>query len=46
MLEDEDVKIPDYPKISSTLEKMMRRILVKDYKNRIDWKELFEYTIT
>lgn len=24
----------------------MKRILVKDYTNRIDWKELFEYTIT
>jgi len=25
---------------------MLRRILVKDYANRIDWKELFEFTIT
>lgn len=24
----------------------MRRILVKDFTNRIDWKELFEFTIT
>lgn len=38
MLEDEDVHIPEYPKISSTLEKMLRRILVKDYNHRIDWK--------
>lgn len=46
MLEDEDVVIPEFPKISPTLEKLLRRILVKDYLNRIDWKELFEYTIT
>ncbi len=46
MLEDEDVVIPDYPKISPTLEKLLRRILVKDHNNRIDWKEFFEYTIT
>ena len=46
MLEDEDVVIPDYPKISPTLEKLLKRILVKDYNNRIDWKEMFEYTIT
>ena len=25
---------------------MLKRILVKDYNHRIDWKELFEYTIT
>jgi hypothetical protein len=25
---------------------LLRRILVKDYNNRIDWKEIFEYTIT
>ncbi len=41
MLEDEDVTIPDNPKISPTLEKLLRRILVKDYNNRIDWKEFF-----
>lgn len=46
MLEDEDVVIPDYPKISPTLEKLLKRILVKDYNNRIDWKEIFDYTIT
>jgi serine/threonine-protein kinase ULK/ATG1 len=46
MLEDEDVVIPEYPKISPTLEKLLKRILVKDYNNRIDWKEMFEYTIT
>lgn len=38
--------IPEYPKISPTLEKLLKRILVKDYNNRIDWKEMFEYTIT
>ncbi len=46
MLEDEEVVIPEYPKISPTLEKLLKRILVKDYNNRIDWKEIFEYTIT
>jgi hypothetical protein len=40
------VVIPDSPKISPTLEKVLRRILVKDFVNRIDWKELFEYTVT
>mgnify|MGYP000347891442 CR=1 FL=1 len=25
---------------------MLRKILVKDFTNRIDWKELFEFTIT
>jgi len=40
------VVIPEYPKISPTLEKLLKRILVKDYLNRIDWKELFEYTVT
>jgi serine/threonine protein kinase len=46
MLEDEDVSIPDFPKISPTLEKLLRKMLVKDYVNRIEWKELFEFTIT
>jgi len=46
MLEDEDVIVPEYPKISPTLEKLLKRILVKDYLNRIDWKELFDYTVT
>lgn len=41
MLEEDEVLIPDYPKISPTLDKLLRRILVKDYNNRIDWKELF-----
>jgi hypothetical protein len=46
MLEDEDVVIPEFPKISPTLERLLKRILIKDYNNRIDWKEMFEYTIT
>lgn len=46
MLEDEDVRIPDSPKISPTSEKLLKRILVKDYNNRIDWEEFFKYTIT
>lgn len=46
MLEDEDVVVPDYPKISPTLEKLLRKMLVKDFTNRIEWKEIFEYTIT
>jgi len=46
MLEEDDVRIPDTPKISPTLDKLLRRILVKDYNNRLDWKELFEYTVT
>ena len=46
MFEDEEVHIPDHPKVSPTLEKLLRRILVKDYTNRIEWKEIFEYTIT
>lgn len=41
MLEEEDVIIPSEPKISQTLEKLIRRILVKDANNRIDWKEMF-----
>jgi serine/threonine-protein kinase ULK/ATG1 len=41
MLEEEDVTIPDQPKISPTLDKLLRRILVKDYNNRLDWKEMF-----
>ena len=46
MLEDQDVVIPDQPKISPTLEKLLRKILVKDYNYRIDWEEFFKYTIT
>ena len=46
MLEDEEVVIPDYPKISPTLEKLLKRILVKDYNFRIDWEEFFKFTIT
>lgn len=46
MLEEEDVMIPDNPKISPTLDKLFRRILVKNYNNRLDWKEMFQYTIT
>ena len=46
MFEDEEVHIPDNPRISPTLEKLLRRILVKDFNNRIEWKEIFEYTIT
>lgn len=41
MLEDEDVIIPEYPKISPTLRDLLRKILVKDFSNRIDWKEMF-----
>jgi len=41
MLEEEDVMIPDNPKISPTLDKLFRRILVKNYNNRLDWKEMF-----
>ena len=46
MLEDEEVIIPEFPKISPTLARLLKRILIKDYNNRIDWKEMFEYTIT
>jgi len=40
------VVIPDFPKITPTLEKLLRKILVKDYNFRIDWEEFFKYTIT
>ena len=46
MLEDEDVMIPDSPKISSALHQLIKKILVKDFTNRIEWKDIFEYTIT
>lgn len=46
MLEDEEVIIPEYPKISPALEKLLKKILIKDFTNRIEWKEIFEYTIT
>ncbi len=35
LLEEENVVIPDYPKISPTLEKLIRKMLVKDFLNRI-----------
>lgn len=35
MLEEEDVVIPEMPKVSVNLERLLRRMLIKDYNNRI-----------
>ena len=45
-LDEEDLVIPENPKISLALKELLKRMLVKDFNNRIDWPEIFEYVIT
>lgn len=41
LLDEEDLQIPDQPKVSQTMEKLLKRMLVKDFNSRIDWTEIF-----
>lgn len=37
LLDEENLSIPEQPKISPNLEKLLKRMLVKDFNTRIDW---------
>lgn len=46
-LEVQNLYIPDTPKISSATEDFLRRVLVKDYNQRVSWEDIFScYHIT
>ena len=46
MLNQNELEIPSNPKITPTLEQLLRRMLTKDHKKRADWNEVFTYEIT
>ena len=37
LLDEENLSIPEQPKISPNLEKLLKRMLIKDFNTRIDW---------
>jgi len=37
IMEEEDLKIPDHPKVSSEVVKLLRRMIMKNPKLRADW---------
>lgn len=39
------MQFPDEPKVSSTVIHLLSRMLVKDYKKRADWTEVFSYEV-
>lgn len=46
LLDEEDLILPETPKISITIKDLLKRMLVKDHNSRIDWPDIFEYVIT
>jgi serine/threonine protein kinase len=45
IIEEEDIKIPNDPKASPEVVKLIRRMITKDPKMRADWAEVFSYEV-
>ena len=45
IIQEEDIKIPNEPKASPEVIKLIRRMITKDPKMRAEWSEVFSYEI-
>jgi serine/threonine-protein kinase ULK/ATG1 len=41
IISEDDVAYPLFPKLSANLEAILKKMLVKDHRNRIEWAEIF-----
>lgn len=45
IIEEEDIKIPNDPKVSPEVTKLLRRLITKNPVQRADWAEVFSYQV-
>lgn len=45
IIEEEDIKIPEKPAVSTEVVKLLKRMVTKNPKMRADWSEIFAVEI-